>query len=505
MSMRIRRFIVGGLVVMITGLVGAGCGADDPGVSEDELRVIRAESFDGWVLDSAAAYATYQTHPMVFEGLLRFGSDGESVEPGLADEWVYDEEESTWTFRIGEGATFSDGTPVTSDDVAFSLEVWQDGPNFGPLFEEVRRVRTPDQRTAVFEMERPNSVFDALLAASVSGIMPEDFGGSTEDDFYRDPVGAGPYQVEEWSRGGEIVLTPNDHYHDPEGRGFQRIVMDVVPDDTQALRLFEAGDAQIVEYVPTPVADQYDQNRLEQLPPSQIIHLSLNTEQAPFDDIAVRRAIAHAIDYDSIVNGPLQGYAEPASGILSPNVAHWAPPSDEYFSTNLDLAREELADSDHGDGFTAELIFDAALRRDDLVAQVIQSNLAELGIDVQVRGLETGAFVDRAFALDADMVLWTYGAVSPDMVDPLGWILGTNWLFTGFELDTLGEIYDRYVEAESESQRLELVTEFQDHAAREIPAISLAEFEVIHAVADGIDGFEPAPWGLYYYDTLSAG
>jgi peptide/nickel transport system substrate-binding protein len=162
------------------------------------------------VLDSAAAYATYQTHPAVLEGLLRFASDGESVEAGLADEWDYDAGARTWTFRIRDSARFSDGEPVTSADVAFSLEVWEQGPNFGPLYAGVTRVRTLDERTVVFEMKTPNSVFDALLSASVSGVMPEDFGGVSENQFYRDPVGAGPYKVEEWSRGGEIVLSPNE-------------------------------------------------------------------------------------------------------------------------------------------------------------------------------------------------------------------------------------------------------------------------------------------------------
>jgi peptide/nickel transport system substrate-binding protein len=501
----IRRLILAGLAGVLLALVAAGCGGDEPTVSEDELHVVRAESFDGWVLDSAAAYATYQTHPMVLEGLLRFGSDGESVEAGLADEWEYDADEHTWTFRIREGATFSDGTPVTSDDVAFSLGVWQEGPNFGPLFEGVTRVRTPDERTAIFEMDGPNSVFDALLAASVSGVMPEDFGGVNEDQFYREPVGAGPYQVDEWSRGGEIVLTPNEHYYDDERPHFRRIVMDVVPDDTQAARLFEAGDTDIVEYVPSPVAAQYDEDALADLPPSQIIHLSMNTTQPPFDDVAARRAVAYALDYQAVVDGPLAGYGDLPTGILSPNVANWAPPNEEYFTTDTERAREELADSPQADGFDAELIYDSALRRDALVSQIIQANLGEIGIDIQVRGLETGAFVDRAFSLDADMVLWTYGAVSPDISDPLGWILGTSWLFTGFDDAELAEIYDRYVASDSESEREELIAEFQDQAVREVPSVSLAEFRNIHAVADGIEDFDPAPWGLYYYDTLSAG
>jgi peptide/nickel transport system substrate-binding protein len=491
------------LIVAALALAAAGCGDDSDGPG-DTLEVVRAESFDGWVLDSAAAYATYQTHPAVLEGLLRFGSDGKSVEAGLADEWEYDADAMTWTFRIRDGARFSDGSPVTSADVAFSLEVWKQGFNFGPLYEGVKRVRTPDQRTAIFELTTPNSVFDALLSASVSGVMPEDFGGVGEDQFYRNPIGAGAYKVDDWSRSGEIVLSPNEFFYDGERPRFNRIVMDVVPDESERSILFDAGDADIVEYVPAPIASQYDEDSLEVLPPSQVIHVSMNAQRPPFDDLALRRAVAQAIDYQSIVDGPLEGYANLPTGILSPNIANWSPPSQAYFTTNLERARDELAASAQPQGVSAELIYDSAVREHELAAQVIQANLADLGIDIELRGLETGAFIDRAFALDADIVLWSYGPVSPDVSDPLGWILGTSWLFTGFNTGSLGQIYDDYVASDSDAQRAELVTEFQDEAIREVPAVAFAETQVIHAVADGIGGFAPAPWGLFYYDTLSA-
>jgi peptide/nickel transport system substrate-binding protein len=499
---RIRKPALTGLVAAALALAAAGCG-DDSERPGDTLEVVRAESFDGWVLDSAAAYATYQTHPAVLEGLLRFGSDGRSVEAGLADEWDYDANAMTWTFRIRDGARFSDGSPVTSADVAFSLEVWKQGPNFGPLYEGVERVRTPDDRTVIFEMTTPNSVFDALLSASVSGVMPDNFGGVSEDEFYRNPVGAGAYKVEEWSRGGEIVLSPNEFFYDEDRPRFDSIVMDVVTDDNERAVLFEAGDADIVEYVPAPIAPQYDEESLTVLPPSQIIHVSMNTQGAPFEDLELRRAVAHGIDYASITEGPLEGFADPPTGILAPNIAHWSPPSEDYFTTDLAKARDELAASGQ-DEVTAELIYDSAVREHELVAQVVQSDLADLGIDVELRGLETGAFVDRAFSLDADIVLWSYGPVSPDTSDPLGWILGTSWLFTGFDSGPLAEIYDGYVATDSESERTRLVTEFQDQAIRDAPAVAVAETNVIHAVADGIEGFEPAPWGLFYYDTLAA-
>ncbi|MGA9160079.1 MAG: ABC transporter substrate-binding protein, partial [Actinomycetota bacterium] len=128
-------------VVAVLALAGSACdsGADDGGSEVTgagtpqrggTLRVARSESFDGWVLDSAAAYASYQTQYAVIETLVRSTADGQGLEPGLAESWEYDPEGPSWTFVLRDGLVFSDGTPLTSADVAWSEGIWAKGPNF---------------------------------------------------------------------------------------------------------------------------------------------------------------------------------------------------------------------------------------------------------------------------------------------------------------------------------------------------------------------------------------
>ena len=117
-----------------------------------------------------------------------------------------------------------------------------------------------------------------------------------------------------------------------------------------------------------------------------------------------------------------------------------------------------LGGSKYPDPDTVELVYDSGLPADHLVAQIVQSNLAEIGIDVELTGLETGAFLDRAFGVDADMVLWSYGAISPDVIDPVGWILGTSWLFTGWETDTLLDQWFAYTATDSAEEKQAIIT-----------------------------------------------
>lgn len=469
------------------------------------LTVGRSESFDGWVLDSAAAYATYQTHPAVFEPLLRFGPDGSSVEPGLAEAWVYDDATNTWTFTLRANAKFSNGDPVTSADVVFSFGVWSSGVNFGGSFAQIADVIAVDDSTVQFVMAAPDSILPALLSGSVAGVLPSDFAGLTEEEFYAEPIGAGPYMVGEWSSGGRIVLERNPNYYDAERPYFDEVVIEVVADDTELATLFEAGQLDIVNYVSIATAGQYDEATLVVTPPSQINHLSLNATRAPFDDVNARRAVSTAIDFDSIVNGLLAGYAEAPTGMLAPNLANWAAPTAAYYGTDLDAAAAHMAASATPDGFAVELIYDAAAGTDALLAQIVKDNLARIGIEVEATGLETLAFLDRAFTLDADMVLWSYGAISPDTSDPLGWISGTGYLFTGYDQAAFDEQRTAYLTTVSAADRQAAVVAIQDEAFDQAAVISLAETPTLHAAAAGLTGFAPAPWGLYYFDTVRNG
>jgi peptide/nickel transport system substrate-binding protein len=496
-------------IVLLLALSFVAAGCDDHKLNTGThpaavrtLHVYRSESFDGWVLDSAAAYASYQTHAAVMEPLVRFAADGIHVEPGLAESWSYDAATYTWTFLLRANAKFSNGAPVSSRDVVFSYGIWSKGVNFGRSFDRISEVVAVDARTIRFVMKHADSTLPATLSGSIAGIMPANFGGLTKDQYYAAPVGAGPYTVKQWSGGGRIVLSRNHHYYAAGRPYFDEVVIDVVPDDNELAILFESGQADIVEYVSAIMAGQYRRSALVVNPTSQVSHLSLNVRAPPFNDLNVRRAVALALDYNAIVNGPFKGVARFPTGLLTPNIANWAPPSTHYYATDLTAARALLKSSRAGVQHPLELIYDAAIGADGLVAQIVSANLAQLGIDVKLTGLETLAFLDRAYSLGADMIVWSYGAVSPDISDPLGWIDGTEYLFTGYDRSRFDEQNRIYLSTTSAAQKRSAVVAIQDEALEQAAAIALAEYSTIHAVSATLSGFAAAPWGLYYYDTI---
>jgi ABC-type transport system substrate-binding protein len=310
--------------------------------------------------------------------------------------------------------------------------------------------------------------------------------------------------VEEWSLGGRIVLKANPHYYHPERPYFETVIHDVIADETERQNLFEAGEVHINEYLAPTVADQYDPAAVYRCIVHAIEHIGLNVLAPPFDDPAARQAVAYAIDYEAI-DAALGDYYGMPSGILAPNIWHWAPPTKPYFRRDLAMAQDLAAQSSLAGGAEAELIYDSGAGIDTLLAQIIQANLAEIGVTVNLTGLETGAFLDRAYSVDAEITIWNYGAIQPDMGDPMIWIWSTGWLFSGYEVDTLFDDFLAYAEAPTEADQEAIVAKIQDDAIDAAAAIAVAEGSYLHAVQPDLTGFESAPWGLYYYDTIAPG
>jgi peptide/nickel transport system substrate-binding protein len=487
--------VVAALALCLAGCSGAGAGADDT------LHVIRSESFDGWNPDSAAAYATYQTLDNVLEPLLKSNPDGRTIDAGIATKWSYDAAAKTWTFTLRPGVKFTDGTPLTPADVIFSAGVWAKGKNYGSLYGDIGSVTSPDAHTVVFHLTDTNTILPVLMTWSSSAIFPKDFGGKSEDAYWQKPVGAGAYAVDSWSTGGETVLTANTHYY--EKVGVSKVVIDTVTDSNQGAAMLQSGQADISQYLTPQDASIYG-STLKALPSSQIEHLSFNTTHAPLGDIHVRKAIAYAVDYAAIVKGAFKGYGTPAKGIIPSGLANWTAPDVPGYTHDLDKAKAELAQA-AVKPTSLEIVYDASNQSDNDVAQILKQDLDAIGIQLKLSPLETGAFLDRAYGLTADLVLWSYGAVSPDVVDPLAWISGTSWLFSGVNTDRVTEQFRAYASAPSSAQKEDIIREVQDDGNTELPAAALAQFQVLYAVAPRVHGFAPTPWGMYHWNEITLG
>ncbi len=489
------------LTATLTACAGgaADSGNGDP-VAGGTLNVVRANPFEGFELDQQSLNSSYQVSQAVIEPLIRVGEDGMSLEPGLATSWEYAKGGKQLTIELDPDANFSNGDPVTAADVAFSIETWQAGPNYGATFASIEKTEIVDEKKIVLHLGAPDTALVAFLAWATAGVMPEDFGGKTAEEYYQDPIGAGAYTVESWSANGEIVLEKNPDYYRDGLPYLDEIVSTYASDPNSVTLQLQSGEADMADEILPVTASTLPEGFAYAGPEHLTPVLVMNTREGALADTDVRRAIGYSIDYEAIAEGALKGYGVPPEGALPTNLENWAPPSDPYFSRDLDQAEELLAGADAAPE-ALELIYpnDAS---SSVMAQVIQENLGEIGIEVELRSADSATAFGAMSSGEFDMVIFSNNAISPDASDPAWYIVATGTMFTGFPTDDAIGILGDYAATSRPEEKEAAITELQDLWSEEAPYIALAHTPALEGIRDVVHDAHVTPWGVYYFDTV---
>ena len=150
---------------------------------------------------------------LLFNGLTAHDADNQVV-AGLAESWDYDADTFTYTFHIRPGITWHDGEPFTSKDVKFTIEAIMDpenGSENAPNYEDVEEITTPDDLTVSFRLIEPNVAFLEYMTMAILPAHLLEGEDMQESDFFRHPIGTGPYKLESWDVGQSIVLVKNEN------------------------------------------------------------------------------------------------------------------------------------------------------------------------------------------------------------------------------------------------------------------------------------------------------
>ena len=493
------------LATVLTAGLLAACSAADSSSGSGEpvaggtLNVIRANPFEGFELDKQTLNSSYQISQAVIEPLIRVGEDGASLEPGLAASWKYAKGGTELAIELDADANFSDGEPVTAADVAFSIETWQAGPNYGATFATIEETEIVDDKHLVLHLSAPDTALVAFLAWANAGVMPEDFGGRSAEEYYQDPIGAGAFTVDSWSANGEVVLEKNDDYYQ-EGRPYVDEIVSTFASDPNSVTLrLQSGEADMADEILPVTAATLPEGFAYKGPEHLTPVLVMNTTEPGLADTDVRRAIGYAIDYEAIADGALKGYGTPPEGSLPTNLDNWAPPSEPYFSRDLDQAEELLAGADAPDELDLVYPNDAS---SSVMAQVIQENLGEIGIDVELKSADAGTAFGAMSSGDFDLVIFSNNAISPDASDPAWYIVATGTMFTGYPTDEAVSILTDYASTSDAAEKEAAITELQDLWSTEAPYIALAHTPALEGVRDVVHDAHVTPWGVYYFDTI---
>lgn len=343
-------------------------------------------------LEPALSY-DFTANPVVCqisEGLLAFDAMGELV-PMLAETWEQ-VDELTYTYTLRQGVKFSDGSPVTVEDVVASIARVRDPEVAGPLAwmydTPGATVEAVDDMTVKITLATPSALFRYVVATTAGHVIPkaqiEKFGL----DLLANPMGSGPFMLTSWDAGSQIALERNPNYWQEGKPYFDKLVFKIVEEGTTRVTGLKNDELQIITNVPP---DQIEITRgFENVNFYDVVGYTINglvmrTDQPPLDDVNVRKAICHAIDLQAIMDSLVKD-----TGVLSRNTA--VPPDMpgsaaaelEPVPYDLAKAKELMAASKTPEGFKIEL---AVVAPNDIwvpQAIAVQEALKELNIEVEV-------------------------------------------------------------------------------------------------------------------------
>ncbi|MBL8893104.1 MAG: ABC transporter substrate-binding protein [Rhizobiales bacterium] len=416
---------------------------------------------------------------IMFSRLLRASADRKELFPALAESYEISPDGKTYTFKLAD-AKFSDGSPITAEDVAFSytrMRFQKDSAYAGP-FTALEKVEAADPKTVVMHLNKTFTPFIQNVEMWNSGIVPKAAVEALGDEkFAQAPVSSGPFRLVEWRKGDRVILEKNPNYYRDGLPKIDGIEIIYVPDDNTRVSMLRAGEVDMIMGAPYPLIQALGAEGFQATPePSSVITLMLiNHSAEPFNDILVRQAVSAAIDRKAITDAVTLGMAQPASSLMAPVL--------NYFNTDLpvpvrDVAKAKELLAKAGKPTVAfDLMISAGLAADERTAVLIQSQLAEAGITANITKVDStqawNSLVDGSY--QATLNWWYNETPDPDVA--LRWAIwgaGDNKsYYTRYNNDRVNEILEQAAATPEGDARKALYFEAQKLAYEEVAQIGL--------------------------------
>lgn len=419
----------------------------------------------------------------IYDTLLYYSPDGtKDPEPRIAESYEISDDGLDYTFHLRDDVTFHDGTPVTADDVVFSIELYKASEYQGSQISMLSSVEATDEHTVVCHLDAPYSPFLQGICSPM--IASKAYYESSEDDFVNNPIGTGPYKFVSRAKGSNIKLEANEDYYRgaPE---IKEVTFEVIPDSSTKAIALQTGEVNFAE-IDSATKPQLEANpaiTIAEVPTSAFSYIAMNTEKEPFNDVKVRQAINYAIDRDNLVAVCYDGEAEVNSNICAKERFGY---SDDQFQYTYDpeKAKELLAEAgietpyDLGEILVAEKYSN--------LATVIQNDLKAVGLDVTISVKEFNSYI-------SDLQNGSYGITALNMT-----LEGdTQTLEMAFTSDYIGIANNaRYSDEEMDKLFEQARTETDNDKRAEIfnEIFTKAQDEAIYAVMCN-------PMTLYAYNS----
>lgn len=518
---RVRRLVKTGMALLCalglaTMWVAAVPSASDAGAPKKGGRAVIVSAQEPRTLMPHLDLLTLsrEVQRLVFDGLLTLDENGEYV-PRLAAEVPsvenggVSQDGRTYTFKLRQGVKWQDGRPFTAADVEFTWKMITDQKLPVPsrvVWADVTKVETPDVHTIRFHFGKPNLAFLGTVASDRGYIVPKHLLEGKDIatlDFNRKPVGTGPFVVKEWVGGSHVLLARNPGYWEADRPALDEVLVRILPGTAAQRAALQRGEADLQLHVPTAdvafVKGLADYKIVPQ-PSYAWWHFWLNNEDPILKEKAVRQALAHSLDKAGIATAVMGGLVSPLHAVIPP--AHWAHNrSVKTYATDPSRAQQLLDDAGwkmgaggirqkDGKPLSLEILNIAGEAERQQVVQIVQAGWKQIGIDAKIKTIDGPAFPPTMGKGDFQVA---YGWFGEEQEPVFNLWLGTNW--QRYRNETALELLRQALTTPARSKRLELIRNFQTHAAEDVPTLPVAPRVLLNAVHKTLKGYAPGPAG----------
>jgi peptide/nickel transport system substrate-binding protein len=482
-----RQFLVGG-----TAAVGATAGLRRRAAAQGRRgEIVAGLSERMLTLDPANHYSISATSVLrhVYDPLVEVTNDSKFV-PALAESWQA-VNNTTWRFTLRKGVSFHDGSPFTADSVVFTLKRVRDNTKLIKAFvyQDIEDVRKEGDHVVTVATKRPFGSLPAHL--TMLGMLPPGAAGQ-EEEFFKKPVGTGPFRFASWTHGDHIVLSANPGYWKPGIPKVEKLTFRFIPELSTRAAALRAGEIQVIDRVWPDMVQTLKASpgvRVLDTPAVEAQRWHFQLAKEPVKDPRIRKAISLGIDRDVIIKDLLLGYARPVVSPIPPGlIGHTNLGQKAY---DPEKARQLLKQAGHQSVSIDFVLMKDLYPKQLEIAQAMAAMLGEVGIKVNIKNLEIATAREHRSAGTYDIFFsgWAHMPHDPD------WYLG-QW-FTRAGAEKLTRFNDPRVEqliAEGRvpdpKVRQQKYEEIQRILWEEEPEIWPYYSVAIYAISDKLRGFE---------------
>lgn len=431
---------------------------------------------------------SYYVYRNIFDNLLTRDDEG-AIIPQVATEWEYPSDAEV-IFTIRDDITFHDGEPLTAEDVIFSVNRIID-PEFGsPQLGQFNKILSAE----IVEDNKVKLVTDGpypvLLAQLVKlSIVPKHVVEEVGDDaFNASPVGSGPYKFEEWNRGVSVTLSQNDSYWGDQGV-FETVEFRAVPDASTRVADLQSGNADLIVSIDSDMSMQIEgsgMGKVLMVLTERVGYLKLNPSRAPLDDERVRRAIAHAVDKELIVEGLLGGFDKPTAQMAS--TSHFGfIEGIEGLPFDPEEAKRLVEESGAG---SITLSFATSPVFDQRIVQALAQMLTDVGFKVEIELTDMAAYLQRVQSEPADQPHMSFGRWScacQDVDGVLFPLLHSSSSWAAVENPELDALVEEARNTLDEAERLKAYETAHQRVAKDVLLLPLYEAAILYGAANELE------------------